>query len=155
MIYSLFLNSTTNTPLTNYYSTVDSNNRGQRVYAVDWSFLPDDKQFKVTFKFASKKIASLTADNTAFICANFTQTNNVVGGNEVRRKPFRFLGIVKPYYVSAATDMSYSANPVENDPIYLSKRPDNNFLEITVCDMTNTLATIAVDYLMVISFEEI
>jgi hypothetical protein len=155
MIYSLILNSTTNTPLTNYFSANASGNRGQRVYAVDWTFLPENKKFKVTFKFASKKITALTADNIAYITANFSQPNHIMGSNLVRRNPTPCLGILKPNYVSAATDMQYSSNPTENQPTFLFERPSNNFLEITVLDLANTQVNITVDYLMVLYFEEI
>ena len=43
MIYNLFLNAYTNAPLTNYYSAVSATEYAQRVFAIDWSFLPQDK----------------------------------------------------------------------------------------------------------------
>ena len=153
MIYNLFLNSTTDIPLTNYYSAVLDTNRGQRVYAVDWSFLPEDTKFKVSFKFISKN-ASLTGANVYNIVTNFTQPNSVSGGNEMRRYTNTILGTVKPRMVTGTTDVQLIANPLNNDPIVLNERPSNNLLEIKVLDFANAQYNSPLDYLMIISFQE-
>lgn len=153
MIYNLFLNSTATTPLTNYFSAVSATNRGQRVYAVDWSFLPENKKFKVNFKFVSRQLA-LTANSVYYISSNFTQPTSATAGSVVARRPNTILGTVKPRRVSSDTDCQLTANPDDNEPVYLLDRPRDNFLEIRVLDTTASQYNLAVDYLMVISFED-
>lgn len=154
MIYNLFLNSTTNTPLTNYVSAVSAANRGQRLYAVDWTFLPQNKKFKVSFKFVSRQLV-LTANSIYYVSANFTQPTSVTAGSVVTRKPNTILGTLKPRRVSSDTDCQLTSNPDDNEPVYLLDRPANNFLEITILDTSTALQyNLAADYLMVLTFDD-
>ena len=154
MIYNLYLNSLANTPLTNYYSAVLSTNRGQRIYAVDWSFLPDNKQFEVSFKFLSRGL-TLTANDIYNLTANFTQPNCISAGSDIRRNTNSILGVIKPRQVTSSTDVQLVANPKDNEPIFLLKRPVDNFLEIKILDNDGAQYNLGQDYIMIISFEEV
>lgn len=155
MIYNLFLNSTTNTPLTNYFSTIDAANRGQRIYAVDWSFLPDNKKYKVTFRFSSSA-GTFTSNTLLFLTADLGPTpNSVTGGSLIRRNNNNILGILKVRQGTVATnDLSITNFPTNNEPVFLDNRPNNNFLEVKLQTTPSTQFNLAVDYLMILSFEE-
>ena len=157
MIYNLFLNSYTNAPLTNYYSAVSAVEYAQRVFAVDWSFLPQDKKYNVSFKFASRS-ASLTNDSQVYVSANFLPSSTTLtGGSIVQQNNNNILGLLK---VRAATtlgtgDMQYFANPLDNKPVSILGRPNDNFLEITLRNITGVQATLtSIVWYMIISFEE-
>ena len=157
MIYNLFLNAYTNAPLTNYYSAVSATDYSQRVFAIDWSFLPQDKNYKVSFKFASRA-ASLTNSDQIYVTANFLpNSTTLAGGSVVQQNNTSLLGLLK---VRAATpsnaDIQYFSNPKDNQPVYLFGRPNNNFLEINLKTYAGVNATLTnLIWYMVISFEEV
>lgn len=157
MIYNLFLNAYTNAPLTNYYSATTASEYAQRVFAIDWSFLPQDKKFKVSFKFASRA-ASLTNSDQIYVTANFLpNSTTLAGGSVVQQNNTSLLGLLK---VRAATpsnaDMQYVSNPNDNLPVYLFGRPTNNFLEIVLKTYAGVNATLTnLIWYMIISFEEV
>ena len=128
MIYNLFLNSYTNAPLTNYYSAVSATDYSQRVFGIDWSFLPPDKNFKVSFKFSSRA-ASLTNSDQIYVTANFLpNSTTLAGGSVVQQNNTSLLGLLKVRPATASNaDMQYFSNPNDNLPIYLYGRPNNNF----------------------------
>ena len=87
MIYNLFLNSTSSHAL-----TTSAANRGQRIYALDWSFLPQYKRYKITFRFVSKK-GSYTGDDNYIVTANFGPLfSSFTGGKNVEQKSNLNLG---------------------------------------------------------------
>ena len=157
MIYNLFLNAYTNAPLTNYYSAVSATDYSQRVFAFAWSFLPNDKKFKVSFKFASMA-ATLTNSDQIYLTANFLPNSTTLAGSSViQQLNTSLLGLLK---VRAATpsnaDMQYVSNPNDNLPVYLYGRPTNNFLEIILKTYAGANANFAnLIWYMVISFEEV
>ena len=157
MIYNLFLNAYTNAPLTNYYSAVSATDYSQRVFAIDWSFLPHDKKFKVSFKFSSRA-ATLTNSDQIYVTANFLpNSTTLAGGSVVQQLNTSLLGLLK---VRAATpsnaDMQYDSTPTDNLPVYLFGRPTNNFLEIILKTYAGVNATLTnLIWYMVISFEEV
>lgn len=157
MIYNLFLNAYTNSPLTNYYSAVSATDYSQRVFAIDWTFLPQDKKFKVSFKFSSRA-ATLTNSDQIYVTANFLpNSTTLAGGSVVQQNNTSLLGLLK---VRAATpsnaDMQYVSNPNDNLPVYLFGRPTNNFLEIILKTYAGANANFAnLIWYMVISFEEV
>ena len=158
MIYNLFLNSYTDAPLTNYYSATTANAYAQRVFAVDWSFLPQDKKYNVSFKFASRS-ASLTNNDQVYVNANFLpNSTTLAGGSIIQQKNTSILGLLKvrAATTNVTTDLQYYANPIDNSPVYLYGRPCDNFLEITLKSYSGVNATLTnIVWYMIISFEEI
>ena len=60
--YNLFLR------INNYYSTTNTANTLNRTYEVDWTFLPKDKHFKVSFNFCSNRFQSaLNANDRQYL----------------------------------------------------------------------------------------
>jgi hypothetical protein len=155
MIYNLFLNSTTNNPLTNYHSAIDPNNRGQRVYAVDWSFLPENKKFEVSFRFATRS-AAFTANNLCYLTSNIGPVStSISGGSITQKKSNNILGIVKSRIASSTVnDSQLSALPSDNEPILLLDRPQNNFVEIRILDNALAQFSLSVDYILILTFKE-
>ena len=157
MIYNLFLNAYTNAPLTNYYSATTATEYAQRVFAIDWSFLPQDKNFKVSFKFASRA-ASLTNSDQIYVTANFLpNSTTLAGGSIVQQNNTSLLGLLKVRPATTGTnDLQYFANPDDNMPVYLYGRPNNNFLEIILKTYAGGNASLTnLIWYMVISFEEV
>ena len=158
MIYNLFLNSYTDAPLTNYYSATTASAYAQRVFGVDWSFLPQDKKFKVSFKFSSRA-ASLTNSDQVYVTANFLpNSTTLAGGSVIQQNNTSILGMLKvrTANTNVTTDLQYFANPNDNKPVFLYGRPANNFLEINIKTYTGLNATLTnIIWYMNISFEEI
>lgn len=160
MIYNLFLNSSTDVPLTNYFSAETTLNRGQRIYAVDWSFLPENKKYKVTFRFNTLG-GSFTSNNLLFITTNFGPlSSSVSAGSITSRQNNSILGVLKVRQgTTATTDLCLVSFPKENEPVFLYNRPTNNFLEIRLISVIPTVPptpfhNLATDYVMILSFEE-
>ena len=106
MIYNLFLNAYTNAPLTNYYSAGSSADYSQRVFAIDWTFLPHDKNFKVSFKFASRA-ATLTNSDQIYVTANFLPNSTTLsGGSMVQQNNTSLLGLLKVHHQMQICNMS-------------------------------------------------
>lgn len=151
MIYNLFLNSTVYHPL-----TTSATNRGQRIYGLDWSFLPQYKRYKITFRFVTKK-ASYTGDDNYVVTANFGPLfSSFTGGKNVERKNNLNLGFLSPRQgTTANTDLQLYALPSDNPPVSMNDRPSNNYIEILLVGMDGiTQYNLTVDYLMIISFTE-
>jgi hypothetical protein len=156
MIYNLFLNSTTDNPLTNYFSTVTAANRGQRIYNVNWQFLPPDKKFQVTFRFVSKA-AALTSDNVVYLTADFIGLRSVSfsGSNTNDIKGNNILGMLKVRQSSTnLNDTQLSALVSDNEPVIIP-RPTNPFIEIKIMDITGAQLNLTTDYILILSFMEL
>ena len=143
--------------MTNYYSATTASEYAQRVFAIDWSFLPQDKKFKVSFKFASRA-ASLTNSDQVYVTANFLpNSTTLAGGSIVQQNNTSILGLLKVRTATtASTDLQYFSNPDDNLPVYLYGRPNNNFLEINLKTYAGVNATLTnLIWYMIISFEEV
>jgi hypothetical protein len=157
MRYNLFLNSTTDNPLTNYYSANATANRGQRVYAVDWSFLPENKKYEISFRFASKS-GTYTADNLLYVTATIGLLSTTATGSSITaRKNNRVLGVLKPRQASpTVNDIQLSALASDNEPLTILSRPADNYLEILIMDATTGLQyNLTTDYVLILTFTEI
>lgn len=156
MIYTLNLNST------QYFSSTTKPTTSSRItYAVDWSFLPENQPFIMTFSIISKnRSTSYFAGNIlnsveANLGSPFIQ--NVTGGNLIRRNNNFVLGFWKiKQPTTTASDNYIEILPQDNPPIYLPCRPSSNF--ITISQVTNAKGLSGftnTDYLMTLFFEEI
>ena len=150
MIYNLFLNSTSSHAL-----TTSATNRGQRIYALDWSFLPQYKRYKITFRFVSKK-GSYTGDDNYIVTANFGPLfSSFTGGKNVEQKSNLNLGFLSCRQgTTLNTDLQIYALPSDNPAVSMNDRPSNNYIEILLLAMDGTQYNLTVDYLMIVSFTE-
>lgn len=154
MIYNLYLNS-----LNYHVSTPTPGSRGTRHYSVDFSFLPDNKKFKVTFRFVTRKsVLALTSDSNYLIQCNLGCSTTRSGGDGstgIGSASNNIIGMIyaRPVTTTTTTDVQLSATYLENPPIYLNSRPTNNLLEVKIVDFINGIYTLGVDYMMILSFE--
>jgi hypothetical protein len=152
MIYNLYLNS-----LIYHASTPTPGNRGTRIFAVDWSFLPD-KQFKLTFRFITRKLTTLTCDNNYLIQCNLGATTTRSGGdgsNQIGAASNTIIGMVysRPATTTTTADLQLTATYLENPPIFLNSRPSNNLLTVQIVDYLNGVYNLSVEYMLILSFE--
>ena len=156
--YTLFLRSE------NYYSSTNTANTLNRTYAIDWTFLPKDKQYKVSFNFWSNRFTSATNlnDRQYLVLTNLGGYNSFSASNNVDKKVNNILGGLKLKRASSRTsaglqtDMHYRADIQSNSPIYLNDRPSSNFLTIDITSILgSTDAILTSQYYMELFFEEI
>jgi hypothetical protein len=156
MIYNLVLNSATN----QYASAILPSDMGQRVYGIDWSFLPENKNFKVTFSFLCKRhTTAYSYQDIYMLAANFGPMALVwEGSNKIQSKNSMILGALRTTMGNAmvATDTVLCANYSDNPPFMLLGRPTNNLLEIWVWKNTaGTGSSLPTDYILTLSFEAV
>lgn len=148
MIYTVVLNST------NYYSMESAGNRSKISYAVDWSFLPQDKKFKVTTSFCSGKDV-LSGSGVLSLFVYFTASQQVFNADyQIAKYSSNFLSIIRPNMLST-TDVIYSAVPSDNSPIYLCGRPSDNIFLVEIKTYGFVPYILGVDYIMTLTFEEV
>ncbi len=113
MNYKLSLNSST------YFSKLNATNNLNITYAIDWTFLPKDKSFKVSFRFITnrKNFNSTPANNRQFLVnANLGQSNNYTGNATLDKMQNNIIGGLKLYRASgrsalgSPTDTAFKAN---------------------------------------------
>ena len=136
-------------------------------YAVDWTFLPPDKSFLVSFNFITARYNfsnANTNDRQFLVSANLGQYNNYTGNAIIDKMQNNIIGGLKMYRASTRgvsgnlTDISYKANIKNNNPIYIDRRPTSNFLNIvitSIIDSETALNTFTLPYLMNLYFQEI
>lgn len=153
MIYTVILNST------NYSSIATAGNRGNISYAVDWSFLPQGKKYKVSFSFQSATAALAIASNPSFIYlyADFTGSPlTYEGGSLIQQKTSNCLGLLFPGIGSSSTTIaSYKASASENDSIVIADRPNNNTFSVRLLLANGNVYALAQDYALKLSFTEL
>lgn len=122
-------------------------------YFVNWDAIMPDKAYKVSFSFMSE-VALLTGTVVMGIQMN-------LGGNDVytcvsgNSRTINYLGNAHSSDMAALHYMNASVN--DNPPIYLSQRPNNNVITVSLTNgATNTLFTTPdpSDYVLILHFEE-
>ena len=159
--YKLSLQSADNFSVNNAGTTLNN------TYAIDWTFLPADKSFLVSFNFISGRynfFGVSAADKNFLVSANLGQYNNDTGSSTISKQQNNILGGFKIYRASARanagfhTDQSYKASIKTNPPIYIDRRPTDNFLNIvitSIIDGENALNTFTLPYQLNLFFQEI
>ena len=154
MSYNLYLNSTVYHP-----STISAANVSQRVYAVDWSFLPNNKKFKVSFDYATGR-GQINPDQTGYIVMNLNNSSNVTNSTIVEFQSSNIIGLFMPVVRSTRnaagipSDISMIANPDDNPPFILSSNSLNSLLEVLLYNLDGTQFTMTNQkYLMTLYFE--
>ncbi len=138
MSYNLYINSSIYHP-----STISAGNVSQRVYGVDWSFLPNNKKFKVSFHFASAR-GILNPDQTGYIVLNLNNSSNVTTSTIVEFKSTNIIGLFMPVKGSTRnsagipSDISMISFPDDNPPFILSSNSLNSLLEVLLYNLDGT-----------------
>lgn len=161
MNHKLSLNSST------YFSKLNATNTLNITYAIDWTFLPKDKSFLVSFHFTSNRTNFNTTpanDRQFLVNANLGQSNNYTGNAILDKMQNNIIGGLKLYRASSRTavgshtDTAYKANIKNNRPIYLNTRPTDNFLTISISSIIDgdaNLSAFNLPYQMELFFQEI
>ena len=155
MSYNLYINSTVYHP-----STISATNVAQRVYGVDWSFLPNNKKFKVSFDYASGR-GQLNPDQTGYIVMNLNNSSNVTNSKIVEFQSTNIIGLFMPVVGSTRnsagipSDISMIANPKDNPPFILSSNSLNSLLEVVLYNLDGTQFVMPLNknYQMTLHFE--
>ena len=138
MSFNLYINSSVYHP-----STISAANVSQRVYAVDWSFLPNNKKFKVSFHYLSGR-GQYNPDNTGYIVMNFNNSSNVTSSSIVEYQSTNMIGCFMPVIGSTRaaagipSDIFMSANPDDNPPFILNSNSLNSLLEVLIYNADGT-----------------
>ena len=135
-------------------------NNNRRTYVVDWSFLPINGKFKVTFSYMSEAIDTVDGDiNVMCLMVNLGQSSNFWSNNSTGLQSTQYVGNLKIALSSGAALFGYYfADINSNPPIYLDQRPSQNILEIQLHDGltgVNYTTPIPGDYILTLCFEEI
>jgi hypothetical protein len=154
MSYNLYINSTDYHP-----STISEANVSQRVYAVDWSFLPNNKKFKVSFDYASGR-GQYNPDQTGYIVMNLNNSSNVTNSEIVEFQSTNIIGFFMPVARSTRnaagipSDIAMIANPDDNPQFVLCSNSLNGLLEVLLYNLDGTQFTMANQkYQMTLHFE--
>ena len=156
-VYNLFLTS----------SNVFQTNSATRdlVYAVDFSFLPDNKAFNVTCRFGSSDI-NITASCMGAIVWDVMNSNSYTGSGQTSKQSNGVLAYIKVRGTSTSTtNNQLYVSPKNMTPVYIPVRPNGNLLRIRLvnADDLNVLLTTfpgsgtAVSpavYILMLNFEE-
>lgn len=156
-VYNLFLTSQ------NVYQTNSATR--DLVYAVDWSFLPENKAFNVTCRFSSSDI-NITANCMGAITWNILNSNSYTGASTTSKQSNGVLAYLKIRGTSGSTgNNQLYVSPKSHTPLYLPSRPNSNLLNIKLVNVDDlqTLLTTTLssgvsanpsNYVLIISFEE-
>ena len=156
-VYNLFLTSQ------NVFQTNDATR--DLVYAVDWSFLPDNKAFNVSCRFGSSDL-NVTASCMGAIVWDVLNSNSYSGSSQTSKQSNGVLAYLKIRGTSTATSNNQLyVSPKNMSPVYIPSRPNGNLLNIRLvnADALNTLLTTTstsglpanpANYILMLNFEE-
>lgn len=150
MIYNLILNS-----LDAQHSTATASNY---IWAIDWSFLPEGKQFKVTTTFQCKAGASVrTYNDNKHLIMNFPNTTNYSGRTTIEKQNTRAVSTISLTNgrYSVGTDAILFKRPCDTPPFYLMDRPNDNFISCQLLNTTGGTYGQPGTMFIILSFEEI
>ena len=156
-VYNLFLTS----------NNVFKTNSATRdlVYAVDWSFLPDNKSFNVTCRFGSSDI-NVTSSCMGAITWDVLNSNSYTGSSQTSKQSNGVLAYIKVRGTSTSTtNNQLYVSPKNMTPVYIPARPNGNLLNIRLvnADALNVLLTTfpgsvnaasPAVYILILNFEE-
>jgi hypothetical protein len=156
-VYNLFLTS----------NNVFKTNSATRdlVYAVDWSFLPDNKSFNVTCRFGSSDL-NVTSSCMGAIVWDVLNSNSYTGSGQTSKQSNGVLAYIKVRGTSTSTtNNQLYVSPKNMTPVYIPARPNGNLLNIKLVnanalnDLLTTFpgsvnAASPAVYILILNFEE-
>ena len=139
-----------------------SGTNGDALFNINWSFLDDNCDHKVTFQFSSK---SLTTDaqvmnQVYLLCTpDLGNRNCFIAGNTSSTMSSNELGIIRPSEVAVVGAASYYnllARAGDNPPIILHGRPSNNQFSIEIYEIDKSAIYVPpTHWVMILHFEKI
>lgn len=157
--YNLYLNSSK--ALNFVAGTATSQN--DLTYNINWSFLPDNKKFKVSFNFHSQNITNLDGSDTTALMVYFDSPNTYVPQSQIVGNGNFCIGILHPYTNTVNGNNRYilQTDYQDNPPIMLLNRPYNSNLRVELQTLQESTATYAFEvatnsrYALILHFEEV
>ena len=126
---------------------------------MDWSFLPKNKKFKVSFHYLSGR-GQLNPDHTGYILMNLNNSSNVTRSSIVEYQSTNIIGLFMPVVSSTRnaagipSDIAMIAKPDDNPPFILSSNSLNRLLEVILYNLDGTQFVMANQkYQMTLHFE--
>ncbi len=155
MIKNLLINSTKWNPA----YTPNNNNvplsYGNLSYTIDWSFLEEHKDYKVTFSFVSKEIVDIMAENLYLINLPLTATAEVYeAGNGIYKKQTNIIGVIHPAVIDAPNGRLHAMSQ-DNPPFTIRGRPSNQVVNVNIQTLAGATYNLLNDYVLILSFEEV
>lgn len=139
-----------------------SGTNGDALFNINWSFLDDNCDHKVTFNFSSKSlIADAQIMNQVYlICSpDLGNRNCYIAGNTTSTMSSNELGIIRPSELAVVGATGYYnliSAADSNPPIILHGRPSNNQFGIQIFGIDKTVIYVpASDWIMILHFEKI
>ena len=135
------------------------------VYAVDWTFLPENKAFNVTCRFGSSDV-NITASCLGAITWDVSNSHSYTGGGQTSKQSNGVLAYLKVRGTSSVTNNNQLyVSPKNMSPVYIPVRPNGNLLNIRLVnsDSLNVLLTTfpgsgaaasPAVYILILTFEE-
>jgi len=128
-------------------------------FFVNWACLPNDHDYKLTFRFTSRLAGALTA-NSQFLVKLVqlgTERNAYFGSDPTKTGHFassEVIGIINSQTID--TSHYLNANWSDNPSVYVKGRPNNNQLRVQITDFDGTTlyANTTMVWSLILHFEE-
>lgn len=134
------------------------------VYNIDWSFMSDDCDYKLSFSFVSKQVGQTTdlIMNSVYLltCPDLGSRRCYLAGKTTTTLSSSEIGILRPYGIAGQTAGStfygLSANTNDNPPIIIRGRPSSNQFMVQIYTIDKqALINLNADYVLLLHFEKI
>jgi len=137
-------------------------NAGLARFYVNWSqFYEDDPtaQYDVSFSFQSIPDSSVNDEDLYVVSldnlGSTMKTITSIGQNGIGSTSSTIIGLVKPERVQNAAENKLIANYLDNAPVRIIGRPQENQIEVSFKDLDDVLANKEPHFLMILRFEKV
>ena len=129
-------------------------------YNIDWSILPANKSFRVSFSFVSSTVNITSYTSIALLQVDLGGTDTYrissIGSTFTINSPT--VGILTPHVLSTTTFLRGEAQA--NNKIFIKSRPVNNIFTVNIFTpigayWTDNVAVIPTSYVLILSMEEV
>lgn len=146
----------------NTQDSINSLNNNLQRFNVDWSVLPENTNFIVSFSFSSNSTSTDKNILNACVYANLGCLNNYEIGATSNYKNTNFLGFLNIACAADGTNTrTFQCDNTLNNPLFINKRPSNNLLEIRICTfygsnfLYSSVEGLINPYVLILNFEEV
>jgi hypothetical protein len=137
-------------------------NGGLSRFYINWSqFFEDDAtaQYDVSFSFQSIPHSSVDDEDLYVVSldniGSTMKTITSIGQNGIGSTSSTIIGLVKPERVQNAAENKLIANYLDNPPVRIIGRPQENQIEVSFKDLDDVLANKEPHFLMILRFEKV
>ena len=151
MIYTVVLNST---------SKVVGSTTTNALFNFDWSYLPDNEKYKMSYTFCSDAIAMTTLATIPCLYVQLSQSNIYTNSITTGATTTNMIGVLSPFNIGAVSFL-YADTQI-NSPIYLNHKPVNNVIKVDILtnasppvNWADSSAVAVQNYILTLTFETI